>query len=159
MKVIKDCKQQWFKEAKYGMFIHWGPYSLLAGSYKGQEVQGIGEWIMKRLEIPVSEYEAVAREFNPVDFNAEEWVQLAVDAGMKYLVFTAKHHDGFAMYKSEASHYNIVDFTPFKRDPVAELQKACEKAGIKLCFYYSQAQDWHDPDGYGYGTPDKEKNF
>ncbi|MCL2572868.1 MAG: alpha-L-fucosidase [Defluviitaleaceae bacterium] len=158
--MIKDCKQQWWKEAKYGLFIHWGLYSQLAGSYKGREVVGIGEWIMKRLDIPVAEYEEIAKVFNPVNFDAAKWVQLASDAGMKYLVYTAKHHDGFAMYHSDCSKYNIVEATPFGRDPVKELAKECKKAGIILCFYYSQAQDWHDPDGYGYGPiPDREKNF
>jgi len=157
----KQVDQAWFNEAKYGLFIHWGVYSQLGGSYKGREQAGIGEWIMKRLDIPVAEYEAVARDFNPIHFNAEEWVRLAKDAGMKYLVYTAKHHDGFAMYHSDCSKYNIVDFTPFKRDPVAELAEECKKAGIILCFYYSQAQDWHDPNGYGnYGpVPDEEKDF
>jgi alpha-L-fucosidase len=155
----KDCGQQWWKDAKYGMFIHWGVYSKLAGLWKGKEVAGIGEWIMKRFEIPVSEYEEAAKNFNPAGFNAKEWVKIAKDAGMKYLVITAKHHDGFAMYHSDCSKFNIVDFTPFGRDPIAELAVECEKEGIRLCFYYSQAQDWHDPDGYGFGTPNEEKNF
>jgi alpha-L-fucosidase len=115
---------------------------------------------MKRSNIPVAEYEAVAAQFNPVDFNAEAWVSLAKNAGMKYIVITAKHHDGFAMYHSKCSAYNIVDATPFKRDPMKELAEACRAAGIKLGFYYSQAQDWHDPNGYGYGpVPDEQKNF
>jgi alpha-L-fucosidase len=156
----KDCGQEWWKEAKYGMFIHWGLYSHLAGEWKGVRTPFIGEWIMKRSNIPVAEYEAVAAQFNPVDFNAEEWVRLAKNAGMKYIVITAKHHDGFAMYHSKCSAYNIVDATPFKRDPMQELAEACRAAGIKLGFYYSQAQDWHDPNGYGYGpVPDEQKNF
>lgn len=156
----KDCGQQWWKDAKYGLFIHWGLYSQLAGSWRGREVVGIGEWIMKRLDIPVADYEQVAKEFNPAAFDAAQWVQLAVDAGMKYIVITAKHHDGFAMYHSRCSKYNIVDATPFGRDPIAELAAECKKAGIKLCFYYSQAQDWHEQNGYGYGpVPDEEKDF
>jgi alpha-L-fucosidase len=156
----KDCGQPWWKEAKFGMFIHWGLYSQLAGEWKGVEMQGIGEWIMKRLNIPVAEYETVASEFNPTLFNAEEWVRLAKAAGMKYIVITAKHHDGFAMYHSPCSPYNVVDATPFRRDPMKELAEACRKVDIKLCFYYSQAQDWHDPDGYGFGpVPDDQKNF
>jgi len=156
----KDCKQQWFKDAKYGMFIHWGLYSALAGKYNGKENPGIGEWIMKRMNIPVAEYEALAKDFNPVNFDAEEWVQIAKDAGMKYMVYTAKHHDGFAMFHSDCSPYNIVDATPFKRDPAKELAEACKKAGIVFGFYYSQAQDWHDPNGYGYGPiPDEQKDF
>ena len=158
--MAKYCDQKWWQDAKFGMFIHWGLYSQLAGEWKGQKVKGIGEWIMKQLNIPVEEYERIAKEFNPVHFNAEEWVSLAKKAGMKYIVITAKHHDGFAMYHSKCSKYNIVDATPFKRDPMEELAKACSDAGIKLCFYYSQAQDWHDPNGYGYGPiPDEEKEF
>jgi len=158
--MIKDCGQPWFKEARYGMFIHWGLYALLAGKYKGQENPGIGEWIMKRMNIPVEDYEALAKDFNPVNFDAEKWVQLAKDAGMKYMVYTAKHHDGFAMFKSDCSPYNIVDATPFGRDAAKELAVACKKAGIVFGFYYSQAQDWHHPNGYGYGpVPDKDKNF
>lgn len=156
----KDCEQKWWKQAKFGMFIHWGLYSYLAGEWQGVRTPYIGEWIMKLLNIPVKEYERIAEKFNPIEFNAEEWVNLAKDAGMKYIVITAKHHDGFAMYHSKCSKYNIVDATPFKRDPMSELAEACNKAGIKLCFYYSQAQDWHHPNGYGYGPiPDEEKNF
>jgi len=157
---MKDCKQTWWKEAKYGMFIHWGLYAQLAGSWNGREVVGNGEWIMKKFDIPVAEYEEVAKDFNPVDFDAAAWVKVAVDAGMKYIVITAKHHDGFALWHSKCSKYNIVDATPFGRDPIAELAAECKKAGLPLCFYYSQAQDWHDPDGYGYGpVPDEDKNF
>jgi len=158
--MIKDCKQQWFKDGRYGMFIHWGLYSALAGSYNGKENPGIGEWIMKRMNIPVAEYEKLATDFNPIHFDAEKWVQLAVDSGMKYMVYTAKHHDGFAMFHSPCDKFNIVDATPFKRDPAKELAEACKKAGIPFCFYYSQAQDWHHDHGYGYGSiPDTEKDF
>ncbi|MDR1599110.1 MAG: alpha-L-fucosidase [Oscillospiraceae bacterium] len=139
--------------------MHWGIYSHLAGSYKGRETASLGEWIMKHFSIPVEEYERIASKFNPVGFNADEWVALAGEAGMKYIVITAKHHDGFAMFHSKCSKYNIVDATPFKRDPIAELAEACQREGVKLCFYYSQAQDWHDPDGYGYGVPNEEKDF
>jgi alpha-L-fucosidase len=158
--MAKYCDQKWWQDAKFGMFIHWGLYSQLEGRWKGETVEGIAEWIMKKMDIPVEEYEEIAKEFNPIYFNAEEWVSLAKEAGMKYIVITAKHHDGFAMYHSQCSKYNIVDATPFKRDPMKELAKACNEAGIKLCFYYSQAQDWHDPNGYGYGPiPDEEKDF
>ncbi len=156
---MKDTKQQWWKDAKLGMFIHWGLYAIPAGEWKGRKTPGIGEWIMKHLEIPVEEYRALAKEFNPQLFDAAKWVSVARDAGMKYLVITAKHHDGFAMYHSKCSKYNIVDATPFGRDPMAELAKECEKAGIKLCFYYSQAQDWDEENGLGYGKPDSEKNY
>ena len=140
-------KLDWWNEAKFGMFILWGLYAITAGHWKGKEVHGIGEWIMNREQIPYSEYCQLAKEFNPVDFDADAWVKVAYDAGMKYIVITAKHHDGFAMYKSDCDPYNIVDATPFKRDPMKELAEACKKYGLKLCFYYSQAQDWAHPDG------------
>jgi len=158
----QDAKMNWFREAKFGLFIHWGIYSIPAGEWKGQPVAGIGEWIMNRAKISVAEYEQLASQFNPVKFNAEEWVKLAEDAGMKYIVITSKHHDGFAMYHSKVSKYNIVDATPFKRDPLKELAKACAKHGIRFGFYYSQAQDWHEPNGAGntwdFG-PDDKKDF
>lgn len=157
--MAKDCKQQWWKDAKFGMFIHWGLYALPAGEYKGVKTASVGEWIMKHLSIPVEEYSQFAKVFNPVKFNAEEWAKLAYDAGMKYMVITAKHHDGFAMFKSAADPYNIVDATPFGRDPMKELSEACRKYGIKFCFYYSQVQDWYDKNGCGYGRPDSEKDF
>ena len=134
---------------RFGMFIHWGIYAVPAGRWKGREIDGIGEWIMHRARIPVSEYEKLAPRFNPVRFDAEAWVQLAVTAGMKYLVITAKHHDGFALFDSPCSEYDIINATPFGRDPMAELADACKKASIRLCFYYSQDQDWHHPDGFG----------
>jgi alpha-L-fucosidase len=158
----RDKRLQWWREARFGMFIHWGLYAVPAGEWKGQPIAGIGEWIMNRAKIPVKEYEQLAGQFNPVKFNAEQWVQLAKDAGMKYIVITSKHHDGFAMYGSKVSRYNIVDATPFKRDPMKELAAACRKAGIKLCFYYSHAQDWHEPDGAGNNwdfLPDEKKDF
>lgn len=126
----------WWKDAKFGLFIHWGLYATLAR----------GEWVMAAERIPVKEYEKLAEDFNPVKFNAKDWVKMAKDAGMKYIVITAKHHDGFAMFKSEVEKFNIVDATPFKRDPMKELAEACKKQGIKLCFYYSHVIDWHHPD-------------
>src|SRR5437762_13614172 len=105
----QDEKMQWFREAKFGLFIHWGLYAIPAGEWKGQPIAGIGEWIMNRAKIPVNEYEQLAAQFNPVKFNAEAWVKMAEDAGMKYIVITSKHHDGFAMYGSKVSKYNIVD--------------------------------------------------
>lgn len=138
----RDARMKWWRDARFGMFIHWGVYSVPAGIYKGEKIGGIGEWIMLRAKIPVDEYAAYARQFNPVQYDADQWVRLAKDAGMKYIVITSKHHDGFAMYHSTVSDYNIVDATPFDRDPLAELAKACKKHGLKLGFYYSQAQDW-----------------
>lgn len=144
-----EGRLQWFREAKYGLFIHWGLYSIPAGEWKGKRSLGLGEWIMNRSQIPVKEYEQLAKQFNPVKFNADQWVQLAEDAGMKYIVITSKHHDGFAMFKSKVSAYNIVDATPFKRDVLEELAAACAKRGMRLGFYYSQSQDWHEPGGAG----------
>jgi len=139
----------WFKDAKFGLFIHWGLYCIPAGEWDGQRVPGIGEWIMHNAPIPVTEYAQLAKQFDPVRFNAEQWVQMAQAAGMKYIVITAKHHDGFAMYHSSVSSYNIYDATPFHRDPVRELAEACARHGMKFGFYYSQAQDWHEPGGMG----------
>ncbi len=138
----RDARMAWWRAARFGMFIHWGVYSVPAGTYKGEQIKGIGEWIMLRGKIPVAEYRAYAKEFNPVKFNADEWVRLARDAGMKYIVITSKHHDGFAMFDSKASDWNIVRGSPFGRDPLQELAAACRKYGLKLGFYYSQAQDW-----------------
>lgn len=149
---ITDAERiQWFQHDKFGMFIHWGPYSYLAGEWKGQHIP-VGteaEWIMQRFNIPVSEYREMAHRLNPIHFDAEQYVALAKATGMKYLVITAKHHDGFAMYRSGVSRYNIVDWTPFKRDPLQELSEACRKAGIRFCVYYSHREDWDHPDGYG----------
>jgi alpha-L-fucosidase len=158
----QDAKMKWFREAKFGLFIHWGLYAIPAGEWKGQPIAGIGEWIMNHAKIPVKEYEQLAAQFNPVKFNADAWVQLAVDAGMKYVVITSKHHDGFAMFHSKVSKYNVYDATPFKRDPLKELSEACARHGIRFGFYYSQAQDWHEPNGAGntwdFG-PDSLKDF
>ena len=148
----KEARLAWFRDAKYGLFIHWGLYAIPAGEWKGQTVPGIGEWIMNRAKIPVREYSTLARQFNPVKFDADAWVKLAKDAGMKYIVITSKHHDGFALFKSQASPFNVVDATPFKRDVLKELAAACAKQGIRLGFYYSQSQDWHEPNGAGNGT-------
>ena len=152
----RDSRMKWWREARFGMFIHWGVYSVPAGTYKGQKINRIGEWIMNRGKIPVAEYQQFAKEFNPVNFNADEWVQTAKDAGMKYIVITAKHHDGFAMFKSNASKWNIVDATPYGKDVLKQLAAACKKNGIKLGFYYSQAQDWNNPGGAASRKPATE---
>lgn len=143
-------KDSWFKEAKYGMFIHWGLYSLLAGEYKGERCDWTEEWIMPKFRIPIKEYERLAEAFNPIYFDAKEWVNLAIDAGMKYMVFTTKHHEGFAMYRSKVDKFNIVDATPFKRDVTEELAEACYALGMKMGLYYSQELDWHEEHGGGY---------
>ncbi len=144
-----DDRLKWWRDARFGMFIHWGLYSEPAGEWKGKEIGGLSEWIMRQAKIPLAEYAKLAETFNPVDFDADFIAKLAKDAGMKYLVITAKHHDGFAMYHSKVDKYNIVDATPFKRDPIAELAKACAKHGLVFCVYYSQDLDWAHPDGGG----------
>ena len=145
----QDQRLTWWREARFGMFIHWGLYAIPAGTWQGQAVPGIGEWIMQRARIPVVDYEQLAQQFNPVNFDAAAWVALARMAGQRYLVITAKHHDGFCLFKSAFTRYNIVDATPFGRDPLKELAAECQQQGVKLCFYYSQTQDWHHPDGDG----------
>ena len=157
-----EARLKWFRESKFGLFIHWGLYAIPAGEWNGRQVPGLGEWIMFRTPVPVKEYEQLAGRFNPVKFNADEWVQLAQDAGMKYIVITSKHHDGFALFKSSVSPYNVVDATPFRRDILKELADACTRRGMRLGFYYSQAQDWHEPNGAGntwdFGA-DEKKDF
>jgi alpha-L-fucosidase len=138
--------REWFQDNKYGLFIHWGIYSVMAG---GGE-HGIAEWIMNQKEIPIDAYEKLAGFFNPVEFDADEWVSIAKKAGMRYITITTKHHDGFAMYHSDVSDYNIVDRTPYGRDIIRELKEACDREGLKLFFYYSQL-DWHHPDYYPRG--------
>jgi alpha-L-fucosidase len=160
--MTQDEKMKWFREAKFGLFIHWGLYCIPAGEWNGKPVPRLGEWIMRNAQIPVKDYEKLAAQFNPTKFSAEAFAQLAEDAGMKYMVITSKHHDGFAMYRSAASKYNIYDATPFHRDPLKELAEACKRHHIRFGFYYSQAQDWHEPNGNGntwdFG-PEEKKDF
>jgi alpha-L-fucosidase len=141
----KDARMAWWREARFGMFIHWGLYSIPAGTWDGKQIPGIGEWIMNNASIPVADYKALATQFNPTGFSAHDIVALAKSAGMKYIVITAKHHDGFAMFDSKANAFNIVAATPFHRDPLRELAEECRKQGLKLGFYYSQDQDWTAP--------------
>ena len=141
--------REWFKNAGYGMMAHWGLYSMLGGEWRGRRVRDYAEWIQSWLAIPNAEYSKLAEVFNPIYFNADAWIRLARDSGMKYFVFTSKHHDGFAMFKS-ADLFNIVDATPFGRDVTAELAEACYKYGLKFGLYYSQELDWHHPHGGGY---------
>jgi len=144
-------RTEWWREAKFGMFIHWGLYAVPAGEWKAGEISEhpYSEWIMYHLKIPVAEYEQLAPQFNPVKFDADEWVGLAKRAGMKYMVITSKHHDGFAMFDSKVTDYDIVDATPFGRDPIKELADACRKEGIRFGCYYSIDRDWHHPDAQG----------
>jgi len=153
-----EQRMQWWRDARFGMFIHWGVYSVPAGVYKGEKLaHGGGEWIMRLDNIPVAEYAQYAKQFDPTNFNAGQWVKIAKDAGMKYIVITAKHNDGFAIFHTHVDDYNIYDATPWHRDPLAELADACGKQGIKLGFYYSEAQDWHHPGGAAANKhPDKD---
>jgi alpha-L-fucosidase len=141
----RDARMAWWREARFGMFIHWGLYSIPAGTWDGKQIPSIGEWIMNEASIPVADYKALAAKFNPVGFSAHDIVALAKSAGMKYIVITAKHHDGFAMFDSKANDFNIVAATPFQRDPLKELAEEARRQGIKLGFYYSQDQDWTAP--------------
>jgi alpha-L-fucosidase len=144
----RDARMAWWREARFGMFIHWGLYAVPAGTTNdGRKIEGIGEWIMLRGKIPVAEYAAYAKRFNPVKYDADAWVQLAKNAGMKYIVITSKHHDGFALFDSKVTDYDVVDATPYGKDLLKPLAEACRKYGMKLGFYYSQAQDWHHPGG------------
>ncbi len=138
-----DQRMGWWREARFGMFIHWGLYAVPAGEWKGRADHA--EWIMHTAKIPVEEYELFAREFNPVKFDARKWVSLAKEAGMKYIVITSKHHDGFCLFNSEFTDYDIMDATPFKHDILKELSDECHKQGLKICWYHS-IMDWHHPD-------------
>jgi len=143
-----SVRMKWWEEARFGMFIHWGVYAQFGGVYSGHEqARGGAEWIMNRSKIPVDEYQAMAQKFNPTAYNPDEWVRMAKDAGMKYLIITAKHHDGFALFETKASKWNMVNATPYGKDVLKPLAEACRKYGIKLGFYYSQAQDWNNPGG------------
>jgi len=163
--LTKDQRMAWWREARFGMFIHWGVYAVPAGIYDGHQVGRASEWIMNRGKIPVATYQQYAKSFNPVKYNAEAWVKMAKDAGMKYIVITAKHHDGFALFKTSASTWNVVDATPYGKDLLKPLAEACRKYGIRLGFYYSQAQDWNNPGGAaarkvmseGWANPDSAK--
>ena len=140
-----DSRIEWWRDAGFGMFIHWGPYAVPAGIYDGEEVPGIGEWIMNSAKIPVEDYEEFSAAFNPTEYDASEWVRIAKDAGMKYIIITSKHHDGFCLWDSEVTDYDVIDFAPVKRDLLEELREACEAEDIKLGFYHS-IMDWHHPD-------------
>ncbi|MCU0786075.1 MAG: alpha-L-fucosidase [Verrucomicrobia bacterium] len=138
----REQRMAWFNRARFGLFIHWGVYSVPAGEWQGKT--NYGEWFMEETKMPVSQYEKFAQQFNPVKYDAKEWVRMAKDAGMKYIVITSKHHDGFGMFRSDLTDWCIKS-TPFQRAPLKELADACKAAGITLCFYYS-IMDWHHPD-------------
>lgn len=157
--MLHNYPENWFTQAKYGLFIHFGLYSLLAGEYKGERTRGLAEWILNNADIPLEEYRALAKEFNPVNFVADAICQKAKAWGMRYVCLTSKHHDGFALYASKVSKYNSVEASPCQRDFVRELQIACQKYDLVFCLYYSQAQDWDDPDGYRAYHDNSSKQF
>lgn len=143
----KARQELWFRDAKFGAFIHFGVYSTLEGEYKGRgSGHRYSEWVQISGKIPAKEYHQVAAQFNPSEFDADEWARTFKACGIRYVVITSKHHDGFALFKSMVSDYNIVDYTPLKRDIIKELSEACHRRGLKFGVYYSQAQDWDEPD-------------
>lgn len=146
-KAERDARMQWWRDAKFGMFIHWGLYAVPAGEYKGEKIKGIGEWIQATANIPRQEYEKFATQFNPTKFDADAWAELAHDAGMKYMVITSKHHDGFALFDSKVSDYDVVDATPYGKDILAQLKKSCDAHNVVFNTYYS-ILDWHHPAQY-----------
>lgn len=146
-----DARMQWWRAARFGMFIHWGVYAVPAGAYDGRRIPGIGEWIMNRGKIPVEVYKTYAKRFDPVKYDPDAWVRLAKEAGMRYIVITSKHHDGFALFDSKVTTWDVVDATPYGKDLLAPLAEACRRHGLRLGFYYSQAQDWTHPGGAASG--------
>ena len=147
-----DKRMEWFREARFGLFIHWGVYSVPAGEWEGKT--NYGEWFLEQTKMPVSQYEKFAGQFNPVKFDAQAWVRMARNAGVKYIVITSKHHDGFGMFRSDLTDWCIKS-TPFDRDPLKELAAACKSQGVRLCFYHS-IMDWHHPD-WGIRRPWNDK--
>ena len=143
----RDARMAWWREARFGMFIHWGVYSVPAGIYHGKQIGGIGEWIMRNAKIPVDEYRSYARDFNPVKFDPDAWATLAQEAGMRYIVITSKHHDGFALFPSDVTDWDIADASPYGKDLIGPLADAARRRGLKFGLYYSQAQDWTHPGG------------
>ncbi len=143
----------WWRDARFGMFIHWGAYAVPAGSYRGERVSGGGEWIMSRARIPIPAYEQFARAFNPVKYDANAWVSAARDAGMKYIIITSKHHDGFAMFDSKVSDYDILDASPYHRDVIKALAAAAHRQDMRFGVYYS-IMDWHHPDAQAPNVPE-----
>ncbi len=140
----RDARMKWWREARFGMFIHWGVYSVAAGEWKGQHVRNAAEWIMNSADIPVAEYEPLAKRFNPVKYDPAQWVKLAKDAGAKYIVITSKHHDGFCLFDTETTKWDVVDATPYGKDLLKPLSDECRRQGLHFCTYYS-IMDWHHP--------------
>ncbi|MDR0370883.1 MAG: alpha-L-fucosidase [Prevotellaceae bacterium] len=152
---LDESKTAWFRDAKFGIFIHWGLYSILEGSYNGYTLPDerlpngkswYAEWIQQRLEVPDEVYQALVHQFNPVFFDADKWIREVKNAGAKYFVITAKHHDGFALWDSKVDDFNIMQ-SPYGKDVIAELVEACKRHGIKYGFYYSHWHDWRHPYG------------
>ena len=150
---VSADRMAWWRDAKFGLFIHWGVYAVPAGVYKDHKVKGIGEWIMNRGKIPVAEYKEYAKSFNPVKYDPDAWVQLAREAGMQYIVITSKHHDGFALFDSKVTDWDIVDATPYGKDLLKPLVEAARRHDMRIGFYYSQAQDWTHPGGAAHRVP------
>src|SRR5699024_6274598 len=140
----KDEKMEWFDHVGFGIFIHWGLYSEAARYWKGKPINGLSEWIMSNGQIPQKDYEELTKGFNPIQFDADQWAKIVKESGAKYVVVTTKHHDGYSMFNTDVSDYNIVDQSPWHRDPMAELSKAFENSGVKFSTYYS-IMDWHSP--------------
>ncbi len=142
----KDARMRWWRDAKFGLFIHWGLYAIPAGEWKGEKVPGIGEWIMHRGRIPKEEYEKLREEFNPVKYDPQAWVRVARQAGMKYIVITSKHHDGFCLFDSKLTDYDAMG-TPYGKDLLKPLADACHEQGLRICWYHS-IMDWHHPEAH-----------
>jgi alpha-L-fucosidase len=137
-----SARMSWWRESRFGLFIHWGLYSIPAGTWEGST--GHAEWIRTTARIPVERYDGLVEKFNPVRFDATAWVRMAKDAGMKYIVITSKHHDGFCLFDSRETDFDVMS-TPFRRDIMKELAAECRKQGLKICWYHS-IMDWHHPD-------------
>ena len=157
---MKNNRMKWFRDARFGMFIHWGLYAELAGYWNGIHYPYPTEWLMKNARIPLAEYKNLTKTFDPFDFNADEWVSKANSYGAKYICFTSKHHDGFSLFNTSVSDYNIMN-TPFGRDVVKELSESCKRQNMRFCLYYSQMQDWEDMNGDGntWDFDPREKDF
>jgi len=160
----RDARMAWWRDARFGMFVHWGVYSYLGGDWQGKPYNGYAEHIQRMAKIPIPVYrQEVAGHFNPTNFNADEWIHRAKETGMGYFIITAKHHDGFAMWPTKVNDYNIVAATPWHHDPMADLRAACKKYGVKFGFYYSHAFDWGDEDAPGndwdYNNPGGDKSL
>lgn len=149
----RDARMAWWRDARFGMFIHWGLYAVPAGTWHGERVDGLGEWIMAQAKIPGAQYAELARRFNPTRFDADEWVRIAKGAGMKYIIITSKHHDGFALFDSKVSQYDIMNATPYQKDAIRALASAARRGGLKFGVYYS-IMDWHHPDAQAPAYPE-----